>query len=414
MPDLGAYSYLYIIRCIAFAVPIYNKVNIPRKENDMNNEKNYKIEDYTREEVSVRDYFLRVAHPAPNVQDELKAFMQQQTESLPVDEDSQDEAKSPDLYMEEEENHRIPLRGIGIALAIAASLALVFILHFGKQKPSLDVPEGAVVAYEADADEQADGVTLQSGDAEPISISASQKACAKINASALAGGASESQGTTVVRNVLTTPSNATAEVVLADGSVVSVNAGSRLVYPQKFTGATREVELQGEAYFKVKHDERYPFIVKANGISTKVLGTEFNVRSYSKNDTHVTLLQGSVLVSLLSSNASSAQPSMSKRLKPGEDASLQGGFLSVHAVDTEIYTAWKNGEFYFDNESLLDIAKEIGKWYNVSVIFRSPEKMHARLFFAAPRDGGIEALLELLNGLDKAKFSYKDGQVMIE
>lgn len=126
MPDLGACSYLYIIRCIAFVVPIYNKVNIPRRENDMNNEKNYKIEDYTREEVSVRDYFLRVAHPAPNVQDELKAFMQQQTESLPVDEDSQDEVKTPDLYMEEEENHCIPLRGIGIALAIAASLALVF------------------------------------------------------------------------------------------------------------------------------------------------------------------------------------------------------------------------------------------------------------------------------------------------
>ena len=362
----------------------------PRKENDMNNEEKLHTEDYTREEVSVRDYFLRVAHPAPNVQDELKAFMQQQTESLPVDDESQDEVKTPDLYMEEEENHRIPLRGIGIALAIAASLALALILHFGKQKSSLNVPEGAVVAYEADADQQADGVTLQAGDA------------------------SGAQGTTVVRNVLTTPSNATAEVVLADGSVVSVNAGSRLVYPQKFTGATREVELQGEAYFKVKHDERYPFIVKANGISTKVLGTEFNVRSYSKNDTHVTLLQGSVLVSLLSSNASSAQPSMSKRLKPGEDASLQGGFLSVHAVDTEIYTAWKNGEFYFDNESLLDIAKEIGKWYNVSVIFRSPEKMHARLFFAAPRDGGIEELLELLNGLDKAKFSYKDGQVTIE
>lgn len=380
----------------------------------MNNEEKLHTEDYTREEVSVRDYFLRVAHPAPNVQDELKAFMQQQTESLPVDDESQDEVKTPDLYMEEEENHRIPLRGIGIALAIAASLALVFILHFGKQKPSLDVPEGAVVAYEADADGQADGVTLQSGDAEPISILASQKACAKINASALAGGASESQGTTIVRNVLTTPSNATAEVVLADGSVVTVNAGSRLVYPQKFTGATREVELQGEAYFKVKHDERYPFIVKANGISTKVLGTEFNVRSYSKNDTHVTLLQGSVLVSLLPSHTSSAKTSLSKRLKPGEDAAFQGGSLSVNSVDTEIYTAWKNGEFYFDNESLLDIAKEIGKWYNVSVIFRSPEKMHARLFFAAPRDGGIEELLELLNGLDKAKFSYKDGQVIIE
>ena len=380
----------------------------------MNNEENQNISDFMQEEVLLRDYLLRKAHPAPNVQDELEAFMQRQTESLPVDEDSQAEGRTPYLYMEEEENHRIPFRTIGIALAIAASLALVLILHFGKQKHSLNVPDGAVVAYEADADNTADGVTLQAGDADPVSISASKKACAKIDATTFVGNASESQGTTLVRNVLTTPSNATAEVVLADGSVVSVNAGSRLVYPQKFSGKSREVELQGEAYFKVKHDEKHPFIVKANGISTKVLGTEFNVRSYSKSDTHVTLLQGSVLVSLLASNASSAQPSMSKRLKPGEDASFQGGILSVRPVDTEIYTAWKNGEFYFDNESLLDIAKEIGKWYNVSVIFRSPEKMHARLFFAAPRDGGIEELLELLNGLDKAKFSYKDGQVTIE
>lgn len=53
----------------------------------MNNEEKLHTEDYTREEVSVRDYFLRVAHPAPNVQDELKAFMQQQTESLPVDDE---------------------------------------------------------------------------------------------------------------------------------------------------------------------------------------------------------------------------------------------------------------------------------------------------------------------------------------
>ncbi len=383
----------------------------------MDNEENLHTEDYTREEVSVRDYFLRVAHPVPNVQDELKAFLQQQTESLSADDDSQSESQSPDLYQEEEENHRIPLKGIGIILAIAASLVLVFLLHFGKQKPNLNVPDGAVVAYEADADQQADGVTLQSGDANPVSISANQAFCAKINASSSTsdeGCASGSQVTTIVRNILTTPYNATAEVTLSDGTVVTVNAGSRLVYPQKFVGATREVELQGEAYFKVKHDETYPFIVKANGVATKVLGTEFNVRSYSKGDTHVTLLQGSVLVSLLPSHTSSTKSALSRRLKPGEDAAFQGGSLSVNSVDTEIYTAWKNGEFYFDNETLLDIAREIGKWYNVSVIFRSPEKMHARLFFAAPRDGGIEELLELLNGLDKAKFSYKDGQVTIE
>lgn len=349
----------------------------------MNNEENQNTSDYTQEEVLMRDYLLRKAHPMPDVKKELDAFMRQE-----------------DL---ESSQNSFPFRSFGIALAIAASLALLLIMHVGKQSHGLNVPEGAVVAYEAEG--QSGNVTLQSGDAEPVSVPANQTACAKINASSLSGNTSKQQGTAIVRNVLTTPSDAMAEVTLADGSVVSVNAGSRLVYPQRFTGATREVELQGEAYFKVRHDTKRPFIVKANGVSTKVLGTEFNVRSYTDRETHVTLLQGSVLVSA---------GHTAKRLKPGEDASLQGGSLSVNAVDTEIYTAWTNGEFYFDNETLLDIAKEIGQWYNVSVIFLSPEKMHTRLFFAAPRDGGIEQLLELLNGLDKARFCYKDGQVTVE
>lgn len=355
----------------------------------MNNEDNHNSSEMIQEEVLLRDYLLRKAHPAPDVQGELAAFMQRQETVL-------DEADEPRKHFS--------IKGIGIVLAIAASLALVLLLHFGKHGSNLQVPEGAVVAFEADADNTADGVTLQRGDADPVSVSANSSSCVKVDASSMAQNA-VSNGTEIVRNILTTPSNATAEVVLADGTVVTVNAGSRLTYPQKFTGKNREVELQGEAYFKVKHDACHPFIVKANGISTRVLGTEFNVRSYSKQSTHVTLLQGSVLVTA---------GSFAKRLKPGDDAAWQGGVISVRPVDTEIYTAWKNGEFYFDNESLLDIAKEIGKWYNVSVIFQSPEKMHARLFFAAPRDGGLEELLELLNGLDKAKFSYKDGQVVIE
>ena len=69
----------------------------------MNNEENHKIEDYTRKEVSVRDYFLWMAQPAANVQDELKEFMQQKTESLPVDDETKNEVKTPDFYMKEEE-----------------------------------------------------------------------------------------------------------------------------------------------------------------------------------------------------------------------------------------------------------------------------------------------------------------------
>lgn len=332
----------------------------------------YDSKDFTREEVAVRDYLLRKAHPAPDVQDELDNFM---------------------LAQGMGKNRRGLKIGFGMAAAVAASLLLLFVFHFGKR--GLDVPEGAVVAYEAEKEQVQQTVTLQKGDGEPVAV----------NGNRVYTTPSDAQADVIVRNVLSTPQNATAEVTLADGTEVVLNAGSRLVYPQSFAGKTREVQLQGEAYFKVHHDARHPFIVHAGGVSTKVLGTEFNIRSHSRKDTHVTLLQGSVLVS------SSAA---SKRIKPGEDAAFNGSSLHIDKVDTERFTAWKDGEFYFDNETLLDITKEIGKWYNVSIIFHSPEKMHTRLFFAAPRNGSISDVVEILNSFNKAKVTCEDGQVVIE
>ncbi len=356
----------------------------------MTNDDNYNMSDFMQEEVAVRDHLLRKTHMAPDVQRELNSFWAKMEEG--------EERVSENM---DSENRSLVRRfAIPAILAAAASVALVLFLYLGKQHQVLNVPDGAVVAYEADAENSQISVTLQKGDEEPVPVSANQTSCAKVYTTY-----PKVNSATTIRNILTTPVNATAEVTLSDGTMVTVNAGSKLVYPQSFSGTTREVELQGEAYFKVHHDAKHPFVVKANGITTKVLGTEFNIRSRSANDTHVTLLQGSVLVS----SAVTA-----KRLKPGEDASFKEGRVAVRSVDTEEYTAWKNGEFYFDNETLLDIAKEIGKWYHVSVIFLSPAKMQTRLFFAAPRDGGIEELLEVLNGLDKAKFTYHNGQVIIE
>ena len=378
----------------------------------MTNDDNYNMSDFMQEEVAVRDHLLRKAHAAPNVQRELGSFWAKISEGGKMrgepSVDASDEKLSEDMSSEETFSDDVTLENrsfvrrfaIPAILAVAASIALVLFLYLGKRNHGMTVPEGAVVAYEVDAENAQTGVTLQKGDEEPMSVSANQASCAKVYTNN-----PNPNSSTTIRNILTTPVNATAEVTLSDGTIVTVNAGSKLVYPQSFSGTTREVELQGEAYFQVHHDAKHPFLVKANGISTKVLGTEFNVRSRSRKDTHVTLLQGSVLVS----SAATA-----KRLKPGEDACFKDGKMTIRSVDTEEYTAWKNGEFYFDNETLLDIAKEIGKWYNVSVIFQSPAKMQTRLFFAAPRDGGIEELLEVLNSLDKAKFTYHNGQVVIE
>ena len=145
--------------------------------------------------------------------------------------------------------------------------------------------------------------------------------------------------------------------------------------------------------------------MKTNGITTKVFDAEFNIRAYHKNNMHVTLLQGFVEV---------CAGSVTKCLRPGEDAALAAEKFEVNRVETEGFVAWTLGEFYFDNATLADIGKDIGRWYNVSVVFHNPSKMHTRVGFTAFRDANIEEIVEMLNRLNKAKFTYQDGQITID
>ena len=79
-----------------------------------------------------------------------------------------------------------------------------------------------------------------------------------------------------------------------------------------------------------------------------------------------------------------------------------------------MYTAWTEDKFYFDNSTLLDIAKELGQWYNVSVVFDNPTKAKTRLFFTADRSDYIGDLIESLNMMKKAKLSFENNQIIIK
>lgn len=327
-------------------------------------------EDYTKEEIALRSHFLRQAYPQPDPDKEMADFWKRQ---------------------EHADHKRRRLVYISAILSAAAILCFVFLFFRGKES-KLIVPKGAVVAYEAKTDGNTKDVTLQKGDEEPQPVS---------NKLSMANTVSH----TSTINTLMTPSSATAEITLSDGTMVWLNADSKLVYPEHFNNKVREVSLTGEAYFKVAHDAAHPFIVKTAGISTKVLGTEFNVKAYKPNDTHITLIEGKVQLS--------TQHTL-RNIIPGEDGAFNGKDLRVSEVDTERFTAWRNGDFYFDDETFLTIAQEIGRWYNVSVVFNDPEKMNTRLFFAAPKNDGIQDIVEILNSLNKGKVTYHDNQISID
>ena len=180
------------------------------------------------------------------------------------------------------------------------------------------------------------------------------------------------------------------KVTLSDGTEVWLNADSRLSFPAKFTGEKRQVELSGEAYFKVTKDARHPFIVKSGNVSTQVLGTEFNFRSYGNAAPEVALVKGSVLVNDAASNRS-------VKLVPGQAATVATDKIAVNAINTEYYTQWKEGLFYFDDASLLDILKELGRWYNVSIEMEDAKLAHYNLHFIASRDESLDQIVSDLN-----------------
>lgn len=221
----------------------------------------------------------------------------------------------------------------------------------------------------------------------------------------LAYSPTSGQETTVSTQTLQTPRGKDFKIVLSDGTEVWLNAESTLTYPSRFHEAQRIVELDGEAYFKVAKDSARPFIVRSGKLETQVLGTSFNFRNYTHSTPHVTLVEGRVLVT---------GHDTSVTLHPNEDAQIgDDGTIRVTQVDPRSYTAWVDGYFYFDNASLEEIMRELGRWYNLNILFENPEAMKYHFNFWASRKNGIHNVIELLNDLGKVKASLDNNALII-
>lgn len=209
-------------------------------------------------------------------------------------------------------------------------------------------------------------------------------------------------------HTITTPRGQTFRLELEDGTVIWLNADSKLTYPNHFQAHERRVTLEGEAYFKVAKDVRRPFIVHTAEVTTKVLGTEFNIRAYKERPTHVTLLQGKVRVSDNRAN-------QTIDLAPGQDASADSvtANMAVSDVDVMAQTAWKDQLFCFRNEELTDIMREIGRWYNVEIVFMNEKSMHYHFNFWADKKATLYSTVHLLNQLGKVEATVKDGRVIV-
>ena len=212
-----------------------------------------------------------------------------------------------------------------------------------------------------------------------------------------------------VYNVLRTPRGGQYRLSLPDGSQVWLNAASMIKYPISFSGDERKVEVEGEAYFEVVKDINKSFTVSIGNKNVRVLGTHFNINSYSDEPTiSVTLFEGSI--QLHSGN-------QIKLLKPGQQARMSNISQSqnieiVHDTDINAVISWRNGRILFKDADVQSIMRIVSRWYNLDVIYEGniPERTIT---------GGIsknESLPELLKVLEwnKIHFTFSNNQIIIK
>lgn len=164
-----------------------------------------------------------------------------------------------------------------------------------------------------------------------------------------------------------------ARVRLADGTEVTLNVDSRVELPRSFGQDAREVRLQGEAYFDVESEDR-PFIVRIAEARVQVHGTAFNVRSYpEERDVEVTVSEGSV--SLHGEKEGQAM------LRPGQMGRLEtvNGRLTRQAVDLDTHLGWTQGRLVFDDASIVQVAAQLERWYDLDVVIEDDRLRTLRL-----------------------------------
>ncbi|MBD0776163.1 DUF4974 domain-containing protein [Maribacter sp. ANRC-HE7] len=216
-------------------------------------------------------------------------------------------------------------------------------------------------------------------------------------------------------NTLTIPKGKQFGLVLSDGTKVQLNAGSSMTYPIAFSpNSPRKVELTGEAYFEVSHDQKRQFIVNTQELDVKVYGTRFNVANYPEDEnTEVVLVEGSVALS-----------KQGETLKKKEEVFLNPGHMGAYnkrdknivdqKVNTSLYTSWMEGNLVFRNETFENITRKLERHYNV-VIINNNKDLADETFNATieMNQETIEQVFNYFNKIYRIEYQIVENKIII-
>lgn len=219
----------------------------------------------------------------------------------------------------------------------------------------------------------------------------------------------EEKKITIQNNHLVIPKGKTYQLLLSDGTRIWLNSETEITYPTRFVGNKREITLIGEAFFEVAKNKEKPFIVNANGMEVKVLGTSFNVSCYTADKTiSTTLIEGSV--SVKTENKKTVTITPSEQFTYNRDDAK----TDIRIVNTELFTSWINGEYIFKDTALEEIVKKLQRWYDFSVNYEDESLKNNRYSLIVDRNTDIDHLLEVISYTSDIKLERTNNIINIK
>lgn len=213
----------------------------------------------------------------------------------------------------------------------------------------------------------------------------------------------------LILNHLITDSGSKRCFVLPDSTIVWLNSNSKLEYPTTFSESSREISLEGEAYFEVSHDVNKPFHVHAGDMDIEVLGTHFSVENYpDKKGVEAVLAEGRIKVT-------GSEIPVPLVLEPGEliryDKSNKQ--TVVKKVDAENYISWIQNELTFDNAKLADIVMNLKKWYSIDIECDSSIGQNLSMSFTLHKGEDLDEILKAMTLIIPVRYYWKDNVLNI-
>ncbi|UOB17097.1 FecR family protein [Abyssalbus ytuae] len=194
-------------------------------------------------------------------------------------------------------------------------------------------------------------------------------------------------------------------ILLPDGSRVTISPGSSLKYPQEFKGKYRLVHLKGKAFFEVEKNKQKPFIVKAGKTTTKVLGTSFNIKTDTiTNHASISLFTGAVEITANNQNW---------KMLPGEEFLWEKGDSSPRIVkfDERLVACWKMETFDFNDEPLLRVFKILEARYDTTILVKNVKKLeNQHITLSINSNNTLHEILEIISVTNNITFIEKKSE----